>query len=489
MTRRTVPSFFESIRFYARTTPHAIAVDRGAIKFSYQEFVEHIEKVTRILHARQIPAGARVAVHVEDGYLHSTITAALSRLGLVSTSVQDPARELAILGAGALVADQPDAWDVPMKIQASSDWLEAGAQGLPAFQDTRFEQDHPARIVLSSGTTGQPKKVLFTYETLHQRNRTVPRHYGMSAATRLLCMVGSSTVGGYQLPITVWCCGGTVLQPKFRRGTSLASALMQCPPNLLFAAPVQLASMLDQLPKDFYPFRDLEVYLAGSVLTSSLARRARLHLTSNVVVLYGSTEAGSVSMAYAASIDDNPGFAGVVAPTAQVEIVDDEHRPVAEGEQGTVRVRTEAMGSYADEAPGADNAFRDGWFYPGDVGRLQDGRLTILGRTQQMMNLGGVKLTPEMVEEALLDCPGVKELAAFAVPGPAGVDDLWLAVVGEPGFDAAPLHQRFRAKFPHLSTPSIARMEAIPRNEMGKVLRTTLRSLVERQRPAAPVLH
>ena len=74
------------------------------------------------------------------------------------------------------------------------------------------------------------------------------------------------------------------------------------------------------------------------------------------------------------------------------------------------------VGGYRDGEP--TPAFRDGWFYPGDLGSLApDGLLRIAGRADEVINLGGEKISPETLEEQVRLIHGVADVAAFALPG------------------------------------------------------------------------
>jgi acyl-coenzyme A synthetase/AMP-(fatty) acid ligase len=257
--------------------------------------------------------------------------------------------------------------------------------------------------------------------------------------------------------------------------------LLAMRPNVMFSSPAQLEVLMKMLPKDYWPSRHLYLYVAGSTLTPKLSREVRSRLTQSLFVIYGSTEAGSVTFAHALRCEEEPGFTGYVLPMAQLEIVDESGRPVETGVPGEIRVRSHGMvARYEDEPQGTDAAFRDGWFYPGDLGRVTpDDGLVLLGRTREVMNFGGKKLAPDVIEQALGDCPGIAEMAVFSI-GVEGRQRPWVAVVDTDEFEEEAVARQFAKSFPSLPKISIARMRDIPRNEMGKVLRGELRSRVER---------
>lgn len=473
-----IPSVYASILFQSRLNPHATAVASDSGSVTYRAFCTHIEKVTRRLAALALPPSSRVAVHIQAEYMRWLATIALVRLGLVSASVTsaEPTGELALLGADVVLVDRPYEATGRRVIQLGDDWLGNAADALPAFQDTLHDPDAPCRIILSSGTTGLPKKALFTYGHIGTRNRGLPRVYGINAAARMMTTMGTSTVSGFTLPLVTWSTGGAVLIASLKPGRSMVH-LLRNNPNVLVMSTAQLEALVAGLPASYWPSQELVVYVAGSALAPALNRKARLRLTQSLFVIYGSTEAGGVTLAHASAADGKPGFTGYVLPTAQVEIVDAQGQPVPHGTTGEVRLRTEGqVGRYLENADASEEALRDGWFYPGDAGSLgADGALYILGRTRELMNLGGAKVAPHLVEEALTGLAGVVDLAVFARSGAHG-DKPAIAVVPSAAFDDQRLLDRYKKAFPQYATPTIHRVDAIPRNEMGKVMRAQLSS-------------
>jgi acyl-CoA synthetase (AMP-forming)/AMP-acid ligase II len=121
-----------------------------------------------------------------------------------------------------------------------------------------------------------------------------------------------------------------------------------------------------------------------------------------------------------------PGTVGA-ATGVEIAILDDDWKPVQQGQPGEVAIRgASVVDGYLDN-PGANAAsFRDGWFRTGDVGQLSsDGYLTLVGRIKELINRGGEKISPYEVENVLLTHPSVSEAAVYPVP-----DDKYGEVVG-----------------------------------------------------------
>jgi len=134
---------------------------------------------------------------------------------------------------------------------------------------------------------------------------------------------------------------------------------------------------------------------------------------------------------------------------------------------------------YMGDPPESGNAFRDGWFYPGDVGCLRpDGMLVILGRTGTVLNLGGDKVRPERVEDVLASFAGVTDAAVFTRANDLGVPQLFAVVVAGPGFDEPALRKHCEARLGTALTPvCFLAVESLPRNAAGKLDRAALPQL------------
>ena len=217
----------------------------------------------------------------------------------------------------------------------------------------------------------------------------------------------------------------------------------------------------------------------GSPVSKSLALTASERLTKDLYIIYGSSELGSVSFGHTAVLDRHERAVGYVMPGRDVEIVDGEGAVLPTGKVGIVRVRREEVfAGYLDDAGTTSSSWRDGWFYPGDLGALSDdGLLVVVGRVSEIMNLGGTKIDPLLIDEFAKTIPGVSDAAAFSVVNEAGVETLWVAVVRDEAFEASRFRALINARWPAFSNLRLAFIGAIPRNGMMKVERQKLRSM------------
>jgi acyl-coenzyme A synthetase/AMP-(fatty) acid ligase len=217
---------------------------------------------------------------------------------------------------------------------------------------------------------------------------------------------------------------------------------------------------------------------SGGLLPKSLSERVLGRMCAHLYSSYGATETGTIAIAPAQRIADIPGAVGFVTPGASVEIVDEADNVLAIGKEGIVRTRTAQMvDGYVGNPEATARAFRDSWFYPGDIGSLtRDGMLIIQGRHASVLNLGGDKVKSELVEEVLSAFGGIEHAAVFTHENELGVPELWAAIVCQSAsidIGAVRVHcaQRLGQAF---APRHVVRVDSLPRNAAGKLDRLML---------------
>ena len=143
--------------------------------------------------------------------------------------------------------------------------------------------------------------------------------------------------------------------------------------------------------------------------------------------------------------------------------------------KATLRIRATGQGAaYPPEKPDAQSGFRDGWFYSGDRGRIRpDGLLILSGRTSDIINAGGLKIAPEIIEDLLAGHPSVQEAAAFGARGEGGIEEIVLAVVPRGSLDNQQLINWCAAR--NIPVAKVFSVETLPKTALGKINRELLR--------------
>jgi acyl-coenzyme A synthetase/AMP-(fatty) acid ligase len=471
------------IVFQARLNEAAPAIAHAGGVASYGVLAHIVEAVVGALEALDLPTGTPVLLDIRDPLHHTAAILALALLGLPSGSIGASfAVERVGILPGLLLTDRDGAALEGVATHRLDERWFAYDQARPVDYARLLalrgfaSPDAVVRYVYSSGTTGFPKAVALTATVLERRIfhtmlTTAQPHQGAA-----LNMMGFSTIAGIMAPLMALPVG---MMLCFAQGNAEALQMIRLfKVSMLALAVVQLRGFMSILANEPPPDSLELVAVSGARISTALLNEARARLCSNVVMGYGSTEMGSMTGGNAVSLGRFDGSAGFVRPWVDMQAVDTNGQPVPVGTDGILRARSPEMAFYATPTTDPAETIRDGWFYPGDVGRIYaDGLVVITGRTTEVINRGGVIVAPELVEEVLRLDPAVRDVAVVGVPV-AGIDEIWAAVVSDQPIDAQAMANRAAERLNEKTPNRILRVDAIPRNENGKVRRGELRDLL-----------
>lgn len=334
--------------------------------------------------------------------------------------------------------------------------------------------DETAVILTSSGATGRPKLVACTERQLFAYGQTeivdAPAffmHYSIESNSAK--WIGLANLAH----------GLTIVFEDAER-VSLPEICIKHGVGRLHLYPAKLESFCraatDHTEAERAVLARTHIVTGGTRVVGPVRHEVTRLLTPRLHVMYGATECGVVATASPDSHADWPDAVGYPAPGVQVRVVDDRGQDLPPGEVGLIRIRSAwSASAYLDDEEATARMFRDGWFQPGDLARrAADGRLTVIGRGDDMMILNSINVFPEEIEMIAMGYPGVLECAAFARRGTAWGDIPMLAVVGGPDLDTRALLAWCRERLGTRAPRGALRVEAIPRNAVGKVLRREL---------------
>jgi acyl-coenzyme A synthetase/AMP-(fatty) acid ligase len=222
------------------------------------------------------------------------------------------------------------------------------------------------------------------------------------------------------------------------------------------------------------------VNLAGGFVSPKLLKAMRNAKFERIMVSYGSTECSHVLRSYVEADEDILWLSPV--EDRQVEIVDEDERLCAVGQEGVLRVALleHDVHHYLDDPESSASVFRDGWFYPGDLAvRREDGRIRILGRAGEVLNLHGAKVAAAPIEQQMRQILDLENLCLFQGVDAAGLEELVVAIEAA----ALPEQQAIDRVTAHFPTFERVRFEAVrqfPRTSSGmqKIKRMALRKIV-----------
>jgi acyl-coenzyme A synthetase/AMP-(fatty) acid ligase len=248
--------------------------------------------------------------------------------------------------------------------------------------------------------------------------------------------------------------------------------------DTILVSPQQALELADvQETSTHFPLSALKsVQIGASTISRASVLRVQKTLCRNVIVFYGSTEAGVAALAPYDMIADVPGAVGYIMPGVDVEIVDSADRVLPAGKEGFVRVRSRVLAENMTAGKSSDE-----WFYPGDLGSVTEtGMLCVAGRNSDVVNRGGEKLSIVDIENFLLTIFGIKDAGVCAVIGQAGFAEVWVALVLDTAADMATLRHTLESNAQYKNNiDKIFVVETIPRGTLGKIQREELTKMLQ----------
>lgn len=347
--------------------------------------------------------------------------------------------------------------------------------------------DDLALLLQSSGTTARPKIVPLTQANLLAGARSVAETLALTPADRALAAMPLFHIHGIVATLLApLLAGGSVICCRERAVAELVSQLTSLRPTWFSAAPTLLMALLEEVERTgvMPPSHHLR-FLRSVTMPLASAARERLEAVFRVPVLevYGMTEASSQVCSTRlpeAGIERRPGTVGLPAgPEVTVLGADGMHCPPGVTGEIAIRGACVTRGYEGGERSGwSVDARGEPWFLTGDEGFFDElGQLALTGRIKEMINRGGMKITPARVDEALVRHPDVVDALAFAIPHPTLGEDVAAAVVSRPGaqIDEQALREHLIATLPAHEVPShIVFVESLPRGDTGKPRRIGL---------------
>ncbi len=465
------------ITYQARLEPERLAIVVGETSVTFGMLEAAVQSSCRALAAIGLPPGSVVAIGVKAPHQHIALSLALARLGLVSAPFSSKA-QFDVLPQPALILTDGSTVtpDGRYAIGVDAAWF-APSDGPPLRLPKPPAPDAECRIFTSSGSTGVPKPVRQTHAGLETRFENTGVTFDLvGVRARPLCLMPPSSAWGYSNAMAALGRGMTI---HFASGSEEAlstAARHGC--DYLLCSVQQVIGMIRRQQLLPTPLPSLVgIALSGSAITHEVVRSAQALLTRRILLMYSSTETGLNALEIAGFQPWQDGATGLVTPWTRIEVVDEARQPLPRGTEGELRLRASGQANFGG-GPEADGG--PPWFYPGDRGLVsREGRLTITGRTDNLINVGGAKLASERVEEILMRHPAVRDAGVVAFRTAEGVDAIRAGIVkdGEVSEDA------IRAFVRDILVPAVPReivfVDAIPRGgDADKILRPALRALL-----------
>lgn len=361
-----------------------------------------------------------------------------------------------------------------------------------AALDGPYEHTEPHLILFSSGTTGKPKGVQLTHNNImsYAAQQAVMYPGYRREMTTLVVPTMFNTGGINEITIPTFLVGGTVAILPSRRWKPkrMAGFISRWEVTHACVFPTMFRPLLDADSASRLPLDSMEVIITGGeACPPEVIREARQRWPEKqIVIAYGLTEGGLISMLQPQEFDDRPQSVGRVALGQTLKIVNSVGEAARVGETGEIWTASPSVISGYWRAPElTEAALSDGWLKTGDLGYVDaEGFLYVNGRVRDMIISKGQNVFPAEIEAALTQHPAVAAVAVVGIPDPEYGELVTAVVVARAGQDptASELVESLGDRLASYKKPRrVVFRDALPISVNNKVLK---RQLVEEIRAA-----
>lgn len=500
----------EALRQCAAQNPQACALIEGSQRLTWQAVDQWVDAYCRVFAQNGLKPGQSVALWSVNSIPYALAWLALVRYGAyafpLNTSLTIHELEtLAQAGrwawllhgegykgclyARALTALRADGVSLNTLELAHLHQLAAAQWGQPFEPDPALAQDGEtlATVLYTSGSSGQPKGVMLSHQSLLNNARALVAGTGWQSSDCLCVVVPFFHCFGVTACLLAAVCSGMglALIPRFRTAACL-EAIQTAPCTVLSGVPSMFFSLLRQPPEKRTCLRQIRSGLvAGSPLTAADYDRILTLFEPDMDLLpsYGQTETSPACTLVSAQADlrTRRETVGPALPGVELRIVDETGQPVLTPAVGEIQTRgSHLMMGYWQEPERTQAAFTpDGWFKTGDRGCLDEqGNLHVMGRIKNLIIRGGENIAPLEIEAALRSLEAVQDCVVLGRPHPILQEEIVAALEIQPGkpWKEAWVRARLAEKLADSKIPVAFWVVAqLPRTGSGKLDIETIR--------------
>jgi acyl-CoA synthetase (AMP-forming)/AMP-acid ligase II len=437
------------------------------------------------LQLQGIQRGEVIGVALDDTPKHLVVIYALAAMGAIILPMdcrwtpEEKARISHRFNAKCVLLESDVSWPGEERaIYCDEQWQLGVSQASP-LRDIAEGEDLPFLLSLSSGTTGQPKGPLITHYQFMRRFYPHWINLGLNAQSRYVSSTPLYFGGGRTFALSQIFCGGTVIlfPPPFRP-EELVEEVRRREATAIFLVPTLLRRLLSIIQSNEMLLPSLKLLLSsGSPLHSNERQAIRERITPNFYEMYATTEGGGVSLLTPEDQEHHGDSVGRAMFAVEMQIVDEKNIVLPPGKVGRLRYRSpgSAIEFYGDPESTAKK-FKEGWFYPGDFGSLdEDGYLFLKGRRKDIIVRGGVNIYPNEIEEILLSHPSVIEVAVVGQKSREMGEELAAFIIAKSTVTKRELVDFCSGQLAPYKIPRmIYFVEDMPKNSLGKILKSEL---------------
>lgn len=502
-------TFSSLLAGHAAARPYAFALRDSARRLTWAELETMTARFAGHLAAAGLAPGERVGLRLSNRVECVAALLATARIGCVANpslhqnyTAEEAVGLLEWIGAKALLAEDGvgvDADRVDFAGMAENmpgmrrvfrlpaGRVSAGPLDDPSEPaDVKDDPDAVCYLAFTSGTTGRPKGVTHSANTLLANARDMVRDWGHDETTVLLSLSPLTHHIGWVGVAQMLACGGEMVLNDPPEGAAPLDWLLECKATYVMGVPTHAMDMqAAQKARGLARLGEVKAfYMAGAPIPPAVAAdfRAQGIYPQNV---YGMSENSSHQYTAPSDPDDViVSTCGRGGPAYEIKIVDqaDPDKDAAPGEIGQIAGHGACLmlGYFGNQEATEASFNKDGWFLSGDLGRIDaDGNLAVTGRLKDIVIRGGHNIHPAKIEDIAVAHPAIAKAAAFPAPDERLGEKVCLAVMVEDGAAApaadAVLQHLADGGLSHMDMPEyFIVMQSFPLTASGKILKREL---------------
>ena len=466
-------SVHKKLEFWAGLKPNELAFVDGKKGITFAELNIHTLKVTAVLRELGIGSGDLVCT-VLPAYLDWPITLALQIIGATSFAKPSSASFDTYAEPKWLISikenPQFSIQNTVLVDQSFAERVNKAESNAPTKE--LYDSSKPIRLCSTSGTSGETK-YLPIYSSDMSSRLLSPSPVNFVGNGKFLNLMQFGAAQSYFRAYRALYAGKTFFTSGFS-DDGIFELLRKYDIDTIDGSPRQISLCMQNLKSAGQNLdSNFNLILGGSAPSPKMLEIIRAENKCSIFNSHGSAETGFISMCDV-TLENTPGL--LIYPTSIVEVVDENDNEISQNQIGVLRYKVPgACTSYFNNPEETKKSFKDGYFYSGDMGyKSDDGRLYITGRSNEVINLGGVKINPEQVDALLFTEIGIQDAASFALDDDTGIPKLAVALVVDHEFNEEAFLSAMKVKFTRAKIERVFKVNAVPRNPNGKILRREL---------------